>query len=295
MRNFRIGDRRDIDDFGDPDDTTFIFDMVSHVRDEGNGFPILSFTLGLPGKKQYKCIIYINKDAHPNNHGGRVTITNAELAAQFFLGNWSGWFETTILPALRGIAADTQYRIEKQASEQAKRLRQEYNRSIREWKKSRAFGRFIISMMSKTGLGPIVNTFDEKMNPISIPIADFVKMTKLHTKSRGWTEQMEAELVGAKREAWVQNILPRVRRIEESDPILTQLIIDPFKYGAFIEGAIRAGAKNAAEKVSELIRGSKHPDISERTKANRRSRGNADGPPLFETGDFADSVEYDII
>ena len=248
----------------------------------------------MPKKKKYTVRLYINNDIHKGaDHGGEVT--NAQLAAMFFYGKWSGWWGTTVLPALRGILAGAQHNIEQLTSQQAKKERAEYNRSIAQWKRSSEFRSFLSLFKGRFGVGDTINTLDENNKPITLPLEKFIKISKLHTRARGWTRQMEEEYAAAKKDQWYAKSIPRIRSIEERDPLLAQLIVDPYKYGAFVKGVIQQSASAARDKVVEFILGAKHPDIEIKTKYNRRWRGYSDNPPLKETGDFAESVEYAII
>ena len=293
MRGMLLG-QRDINEFDDNDRLQTVVDFYEDIKEKGEGFPVLSYSLGLPKKKQYTVRLYINNDIHEGaDHGGKVT--NAQLAAMFFYGKWSGWWGTTVLPALRGILAGAQHNIVQLTSQQAKKERAEYNRSIAQWKHSSEFKSFLSLFKGRFGVGDTINTLDENNKPITLPLEKFIKISKLHTRARGWTRQMEEEYAAAKKDQWYAKSIPRIRSVEERDPLLAQLIVDPYKYGAFVKGVIQQSASAARDKVVEFILGAKHPEIEIKTKYNRRWRGYPDNPPLKETGDFAESVEYDII
>lgn len=303
MRGMLLG-QRDINELDDDDRLQTVVDFYEDIKDKGEGFPVLSYSLGIPRMKQYTARIFIPNTPHVGSgHGG--SISNQELASMFFFGKWSGWLNTTVIPALRGILSDAQYRIEQLTSQWAKEERSAYNRSVAQWKRSSEFKRFIKSFRVKFRIGvdirgeltrdDTIKTLDENNNPITIPVDSFIKISKLHTKGRGWTDEMEATYSEAKRDQWISKSLQRIRSTEEHDPILAQLIADPYKYGAFVKSVIQSAAKHSRDRVIEFILGAKEPDIEMKTKYNRRWRGFPDGPPLKETGDFAESVKYDII
>ena len=57
---------------------------------------------------------------------------------------------------------------------------------------------------------------------------------------------------------------------------------------------IKAG-KDICSHLKNLLLGYKTPEISSKTKSNRRWRGNDSSIALNETGEFADSITYEVI
>ena len=71
--------------------------------------------------------------------------------------------------------------------------------------------------------------------------------------------------------------------------------IEPYAWGVTARNALQKAGKIARSYLVDAMLGAKAPDIVERTKKNRRNRGNPDNPPLNETGEFARSLQYVVI
>lgn len=74
-----------------------------------------------------------------------------------------------------------------------------------------------------------------------------------------------------------------------------EAIDNPYMYGMTVFNSIQKAAREAREQLVDWILGAKAPDIADRTKRNRISRGHDDEPPLNETGEFANSLKYEVI
>lgn len=74
-----------------------------------------------------------------------------------------------------------------------------------------------------------------------------------------------------------------------------EAVDNPYMYGLTVFNSIQIAAKEAREQLVNWILGAKAPDIADRTRDNRASRHHPEDPPLNETGEFANSLKYEVI
>ena len=73
------------------------------------------------------------------------------------------------------------------------------------------------------------------------------------------------------------------------------LLDDPWSFGVNAERALRSIGNQLVVDMKYALQGAKAPELSERTMKNRRYRGNPETPALDETGEFIESLTFDII
>lgn len=88
---------------------------------------------------------------------------------------------------------------------------------------------------------------------------------------------------------------PQYRRKAQMENEMLKLLINPFAFGVSYISVLKKKAREIRDAIVDMIRGMKYPSNTESTIEHRRERQHQETPPLNETGEFAESIEYDIV
>lgn len=117
---------------------------------------------------------------------------------------------------------------------------------------------------------------------------------KMHIMKEFGGAQLEEDIVKYSDLAEAARINKDFKKAE----FYSQMIVasqTPYALGLNARSAIAHAGIKARDALKEVLRGGKAPDIVEKTKRNRAARGNPEEPPLKETGEFIDSLQYVVI
>ena len=71
--------------------------------------------------------------------------------------------------------------------------------------------------------------------------------------------------------------------------------VEPYALANNAVAALKDLAKSLRDDIVNALLGAKAPTLSQRTKSNRAGRGNYSDIPLNETGEFANSLKYEVV
>ena len=263
------------------------------------------------GTKDYGFQLYFPDTEHTSEGHGETHLTNRALAEIWFdpgsagrtlknvKAKWSGWKATKLDPALKQILSVINARVDAYISEEGRKIREEY----------RAHGTMYRQKLGiknkRVYLTPEEAAISGKKYRMVAVIARRYRNGRVVRKDSEilydvMTPQQKREFEISRKQDWVRKMLGRSIELERSagtdygKVALAQLMLDPYRFGLFVGNIFRKSATEAMAVAKNYLYGMKSPDIQERTKYNRTSRGNPDSPPLFETGEFIESLEYEV-
>lgn len=246
------------------------------------------------GSKTYGFRIFFNNQKHITVGENRSSMTNSQLAEMFLDYKWASWRRTTIDPAIERIKDDAFKKVDVFISDEAKKLREEYRRhgTIYRQKMGVKNKRIKLSPEEAAVKGKIFKT-------ITVIARKTKRGNKLRSNSEILYEEMTSkqkmEFNEMRKQDWYKNIQPKaIEYEEEGNIILAQMAINPFVHGMFVKNIFQRAAQRARFLAVTFMLGLKSPDITPKTKRNRRWRGNPDRPALNETGELANSIEYEV-
>lgn len=263
------------------------------------------------GTKDYGFQLYFPDTEHTSEGHGETHLTNRALAEIWFdpgsagktlknvKAKWSGWKATKLDPALAQIVKIVDAKVDAYISEEGRKIREEY----------RAHGTMYRQKLGiknkRVYLTPEEAAISGKKYRMVAMIARRYKNGRVVRKDSEilydvMTPQQKREFEISRKQDWVRKMLGRSIELEESSGtdygkvVLAQLMLDPYRFGLFVGNIFRKSVTEAMAVAKNYLYGMKSPDIQERTKYNRASRGNPSSPPLFETGEFIESLEYEV-
>ena len=263
------------------------------------------------GSKDYGFQLYFPDTEHTSDGHGETHLTNRALAEIWFdpgsaggrlkdvKAKWSGWKAAWLDPALKQIVKIVNAKVDALIGEEGRRIREEY----------RAHGTMYRQKLGiknkRIYLTPEEAVISGKKYKMVAVIARRYKNGRVVRKDGeilydAMTPQQKREFEISRKQDWVRKMLGRSIELETSaggdygKVALAQLMIDPYRFGSFVGNIFRKSAIEAMSVAKNYLHGMKRPDIKEHTKDNRSSRGNPDSPPLFETGEFIESLEYEV-
>lgn len=141
-------------------------------------------------------------------------------------------------------------------------------------------------LAKKSDLAVLKNTLARKFESIQ-HIKD---RERFRAKLEHFDEEQDS-IIAAIYDGNVEQFTKARREVREQ----LEAIDSPYMYGMTVFNSIQRAAKEAREQLVNWILGAKAPDIADRTKENRASRHHPEDPPLNETGEFANSLKYEVI
>lgn len=263
------------------------------------------------GTKDRGFQLFFPDTEHTSEGHGETHLTNRALAEIWFdpgsagrtlknvKAKWSGWKATKLDPALAQIVKIVDAKVDAYISEEGRKIREEY----------RAHGTMYRQKLGiknkRVYLTPEEAAISGKKYKMVAVIARRYKNGRVVRKDSEilydvMTPQQKREFEISRKQDWVQKMLGRSIELEESagtdygKVAIAQLMLDPYRFGLFVGNIFRKSAMDAMAVAKNYLYGMKSPDIQEHTKYNRTSRGNPSSPPLFETGEFIESLEYEV-
>ena len=124
-------------------------------------------------------------------------------------------------------------------------------------------------------------------------VSVFKRETVMKFRTQEWLDEIEAVSME------IRELEAPVNRREKRQSFRLQdrlsMLEDPWSFGINAENALRSAARELVAEMKKALHGAKAPDLSERTKKNRQYRGNPSTPALDETGEFIESLRFDIL
>lgn len=263
------------------------------------------------GTKDHGFQLFFPDTEHTSEGHGETHLTNRALAEIWFdpgsagralknvKAKWSGWKATKLDPALAQIVKIVDAKVDAYIGEEGRRIREEY----------RAHGTMYRQKLGiknkRVYLTPEEAAISGKKYKMVAMVARRYRNGRVVRKDSEilydvMTPQQKREFEISRKQDWVRKMLGRSIELDESagtdygKVALAQLMLDPYRFGLFVGNIFRKSVTDAMAVAKNYLYGMKSPDIQEHTKYNRASRGNPSSPPLFETGEFIESLEYEV-
>lgn len=263
------------------------------------------------GTREYGFQLFFPDTQHTSPGHGQDHLTNRALAEIWFepgsagktlknvKAKWVGWKTTKLDPALKQLTEVVDAKVNAYISEEGKKLREEYRQHGTIYKQKLGIKN------KRVNLTPEESAISGKKYKMVAMVARRYRNGRFVRKDSEilydvMTPQQKREFEISRKQDWVKQMLGRSIELEESagndygKVALSQLMLDPYRFGLFVSNIFQRSAKDAVSVSKEFLKGMKSPDIQDETKWNRTSRGNPSSPPLFETGEFIESLEYEV-
>ena len=112
-------------------------------------------------------------------------------------------------------------------------------------------------------------------------------------RTQEWIDKIEALDAEIRNLEASETVFQRRKSLGLQDRM--RMLVDPWSFGFNAEKALKEAGKSIVLDMKDALHGAKAPDLAPRTKLNRRYRGNPETPALDETGEFIESLSFDII